>query len=121
MSSRGEKTQLLDDVPAFSRQTQGGIFLAIKGPDRGESVPPRPDKPTYFGSSPECAMALSDKTVSRRHLMAVLDGNQVVLKDQGSTNGTSIQGSRFKEIAIGYGAEFRLGRTVIKYLPEEEM
>ena len=108
--SRGEKTELLDEVPAFSRQTLGGIFLAIKGPDRGESVALRPGRPIYFGSSPDCEMALSDKTVSRRHLMAVLDGDQVILRDQGSTNGTFIQGSRFKEITIGYGAEFKLGQ-----------
>jgi DNA-binding NtrC family response regulator len=121
MTVKGEKTELLGDVGAFSRQTQGGVFLAIKGPDRGESIQLRPDKPVYFGSSPDCDMALSDKTVSRRHLMAILDQDQVVLRDQGSTNGTFIQGSRFKEVTIGYGTEFRLGRTVIKYLPEEEI
>jgi len=121
MSAPGEKTELLGDVGAFSRQAHGGIFLAIKGPDRGESVSLRANKPVYFGSAPDCDMPLSDKTVSRRHLMAVLESEQVILKDQGSTNGTFIQGSRFKEISIGYGAEFRLGRTVIKYLPEEEM
>jgi DNA-binding NtrC family response regulator len=118
--SRGDKTQVLDDLPAFSRQTIGGIFLAIRGPDRGESVELRENRPIYFGSSSECDMALSDKAVSRKHLLAILEGNQVVLKDQGSTNGTYIQGSRFKEITIGYGAEVKLGRTVIKYLPNEE-
>jgi DNA-binding NtrC family response regulator len=66
-------------------------------------------------------MTLTDKTVSRRHLLASWEGDQVVLRDQGSTNGTFIQGSRFKEITIGFGAEFKLGRTVIKYLPEEEI
>jgi DNA-binding NtrC family response regulator len=66
-------------------------------------------------------MSLTDKTVSRRHLMAELQGEQVILVDQGSTNGTFIHGSRFKEITIGYGAEFKLGRTVFKYLPEEEV
>jgi DNA-binding NtrC family response regulator len=66
-------------------------------------------------------MTLTDKTVSRRHLMAAWEGETVVLRDQGSTNGTFVQGSRFKEIAIGFGAEFKLGRTVIKYLPEEEI
>src|SRR6188508_1399909 len=119
--SRGDKTQVLEDLPAFSRQTQGGIFLAIAGPDRGESVQMRPGRSIYFGSSPECEMTLTDKTVSRRHLMAVWEGDTVVLRDQGSTNGTFIQGSRFKEITIGFGAEFKLGRTVIKYLPEEEI
>jgi DNA-binding NtrC family response regulator len=119
--SRGEKTQVLEDVPAFSRQTAGGIFLAIAGPDRGESVQFRPGRPIYFGSSPDCEMALTDKTVSRRHLVAVWENDQVILRDQGSTNGTYVQGSRFKEIAIGFGAEFKLGRTVVKFLPEEEI
>ncbi len=118
--SRADKTQVLDNIPAFSRQITGGIFLAIKGPDRGESIELREGKPLYFGSAPDCDMSLSDKAVSRRHLVAVLEGNQVVLKDQGSTNGTFIQGSRFKEITIGYGAEVKLGRTVLKYLPNEE-
>ncbi len=118
--SRADKTQVLDNIPAFSRQTTGGIFLAIKGPDRGESVELREGSQIFFGSSPDCDMSLSDKAVSRRHLLAALENNQVVLKDQGSTNGTYIQGSRFKEITIGYGAEVKLGRTVIKYLPNEE-
>src|SRR5690606_32230072 len=98
--SRGDKTQVLEDVPAFSRQTVGGIFLAIAGPDRGEQVQFRPGRPIYFGSSPDCEMALTDKTVSRRHLVAIWENDQVILRDQGSTNGTYVQGSRFKEIAI---------------------
>ena len=117
-----DKTQLLDDpLPSFSRQTQGGIFLAIRGPDRGESVALKPGSPIVFGSAPECDMPLSDKTVSRKHLMAVFEENEVILKDQNSTNGTFIHGSKFNEISIGYGAEFKLGRTVFKFLPDEEI
>ncbi len=119
--SRGDKTQLLDDLPAFSRQAQGGAFLAIAGPDRGDSASIREGQEIYFGSSPDCQMRLTDKTVSRRHLKAVLQNNKAILIDQGSTNGTFLHGSRFKEISIGHGAEFKLGRTVIKYLPEEEI
>tara|TARA_R110002096_G_scaffold16898_14_gene58191 strand:- start:30430 stop:31782 length:1353 start_codon:yes stop_codon:yes gene_type:complete len=119
--SRGDKTQLLDDLPAFSRQAQGGAFLAIAGPDRGDSTSIREGQEVYFGSSTDCQMRLTDKTVSRRHLKAVMKDNKAILIDQGSTNGTFIHGSRFKEISIGHGAEFKLGRTVIKYLPEEEI
>ncbi len=119
--SRGDKTQLLDDLPAFSRQAQGGAFLAIAGPDRGDSTSIREGQEVYFGSSNDCEMRLTDKTVSRRHLKAVLKNNKAILIDQGSTNGTFLHGSRFKEISIGHGAEFKLGRTVIKYLPEEEI
>ena len=119
--SNNNKTALLEDLPSFSRQTRGGTFLIIKGPDRGESVRIDGSRQVYFGSSPSCELVLSDKTVSRKHLMASLEGEQVILRDQGSTNGTFIQGSRFKEITIGYGAEVKLGRTVIKLLPEEEI
>jgi len=121
--SRNEKTQvtaLIDDIPAFSRQRGGGVFIILKGPDRGETVSIT-DQPVYFGSAPACEMVLTDKTVSRRHLLAVPSGPNVILKDQGSTNGSFVQGSRFKEITIGYGAEFKVGRTVVKYLPEEEV
>ncbi len=119
--SRGDKTQLLDELPAFSRQAQGGTFLAISGPDRGDSTSIREGQEINFGSANDCEMRLTDKTVSRHHLKAVLQNNTAILIDQGSTNGTYIHGSRFKEIAIGHGAEFKVGRTIIKYLPEEEV
>jgi two-component system, NtrC family, nitrogen regulation response regulator GlnG len=114
-------TALLDEVPSFSKQNRGGIFLVIKGPDRGESVRLQENKPVYFGSAPTCDVVLSDKTVSRRHMSAELVGDEVIVRDNDSTNGTFIQGSRFKEINIGFGAEVKLGRTVIKFLPDEEV
>jgi len=117
---RTHVTALLEDLPSFSRQNRGGIFLVIKGPDRGESVRLTGD-PVSFGSSPSCDLVLTDKTVSRKHLQAELHGDEVVMVDSGSTNGTFIQGSRFEKIVIGFGAEVKLGRTVIKFLPDEEV
>jgi len=117
--SRDQVTSLLEDAPAFTRLS-GGMLLVIKGPDRGETA--RAGKePVVIGSSPSCQLVLTDKTVSRRHLQAVWAEGGLVLQDLDSTNGTYIQGSRFKEITIGFGAEFKLGRTVIKFLPEEEV
>ena len=101
-------------------RTQGGIFVVIKGPDRGEAVR-LTGEPVSFGSGPQCSLVLTDKTVSRKHLEAQLVGDEVVMIDCGSTNGTFIQGSRFEKISIGFGAEVKLGRTVIKFLPDEEI
>src|SRR6516165_3787247 len=112
-------TSVLDEPPAFTRQRPGGTFLVIKGPDRGEQVA-LSSEPVTFGSAPACDLVLSDKTVSRRHAMALLEGGEVLVRDLGSTNGSYIQGSRFKEITVGFGAEIKLGRTVLKFLPEEE-
>src|SRR5689334_1596721 len=113
-------TSVLEEQPAFTRQRPGGTFIVIKGPDRGEQVA-LSGKPVTFGSAPACDLVLSDKTVSRRHAMALLENNEVLVRDLGSTNGSFIQGSRFKEITVGFGAEIKLGRTVIKFLPDEEV
>ncbi|MSP17709.1 MAG: FHA domain-containing protein [Myxococcales bacterium] len=117
---RTQLTALLNDADAFTRQLNGGVFVIISGPDRGESVVVR-DAPVSFGSAPTCDLVLSDRTVSRVHLVAKREDRDVVLRDAGSTNGCFIQGSRFKEITVGFGAEVKLGRTVLKYLPEEEV
>jgi DNA-binding NtrC family response regulator len=112
-------TSVLDEQPAFTRQKPGGTFLVIKGPDRGEQVS-LAGKSVTFGSAPSCDLVLSDKTVSRRHAQAVLENDEVMVRDLGSTNGSFIQGSRFKEITVGFGAEIKFGRTVVKFLPDEE-
>jgi DNA-binding NtrC family response regulator len=119
-ANRPQVTALLDDAPAFSRQTRGGIFLVIQGPDRGESVRLH-DRPVYFGSSSDCELTLTDTTVSRKHAYAELAGDDVVLVDNGSTNGTFIGGAKLEKVQIGFGAEFKIGRSVIKFLPDEEI
>lgn len=112
-------TNLLTSAPVFSRQ-RGGQFIIIQGSDRGETVPIESGIIT-FGSSPSCTMPLTDKTVSRQHMQAEwVDGKGLVLTDLDSTNGTFFEGSRIREITINYGAEFTVGRTVIKYVPAEE-
>src|SRR5256885_7779859 len=98
----------------------GGIFMVIKGPDRGEAV--RLEQGAVsFGSGPQCSLVLTDKTVSRKHLEAQLVSDEVMMIDCGSTNGSFIQGSRFEKISIGFGAAVKLGRTAIKFLPHEEI
>ena len=93
--------------------------MVVDGPDRGESVA-LGDAVVVFGSSPSCSLPLTDKAVSRKHLQATWEEGGVVLKDLGSTNGSFLHGSRFKEITISYGTTFKVGRTIIKFVPEEE-
>src|SRR4029453_18809076 len=96
---RSNVTALLDDAPSYSRQNQGGIFVVIKGPDRGEAVRLTNGEPVSFGSGPPGSLVLTDKTVSRKHLEAQLVGDEVMMMDCGSTNGSFIQGSRFEKIS----------------------
>src|SRR5436309_805421 len=112
-------TGLLDDAPAHSRQMRGGVFIVIKGPNRG-LVARLGDAPLSFGGDAGCDVRLSDTTVSRRHFEAALVGDEVIVTDCGSTNGCMIQGLRVERAAIGFGTEIKIGRTVIKFVPDEE-
>jgi two-component system nitrogen regulation response regulator GlnG len=102
------------------RQSGRGRLLIVKGPDRGESVPVDDDRPVTFGSGADNDVILSDPTVSRRHLEAAQGAEGVLVRDLGSRNGSYAHGARFKEMELTFGAEIHIGKTVLKYLPEEE-
>ena len=91
----------------------------MKGPDRGETIAIA-EAPLTLGSGGGCDVLLSDPTISRKHLGSSPARQGVVLRDLGSTNGSFVQGSRFKEMTLGFGTEVTIGKTVLKFLPDEE-
>src|SRR5262245_30381022 len=97
-----EDTPLLEEIPACSRQIHGGIFMVVRGPDRGLTAR-LGDTPVSFGSGGHCTVVLSDTTVSRRHFEAALVGDEVIVTDFGSRNGCLIHGLRVERAAIGFG------------------
>jgi len=58
--------------------------------------------------------------VSRRHLSVEPGEDGVIVRDLGSTNGSFVQGARFQELTLGFGAEVTIGHTILKYVPDEE-
>jgi DNA-binding NtrC family response regulator len=113
------ETRILDGGAPVIRQSGGGRLLVVKGPDRGELFEVGA-APITLGSGQGCDVLLSDPTVSRRHLEAAPGPEGVVLRDLGSTNGSFVQGARFQELTLGFGTEVTIGKTVLKYVPNEE-
>jgi DNA-binding NtrC family response regulator len=112
-------TRVLDAGAPVIRQSGGGRLLVVKGPDRGESIQIG-TRAITLGSGTVCDVPLSDPTVSRRHLGVEPGPEGVVLRDLGSTNGSFVQGARFTELTLGFGTEVTVGKTVLKYVPNEE-
>jgi DNA-binding NtrC family response regulator len=112
-------TRVLDAGAPVIRQSGGGRLLVVKGPDRGESIAIG-TTPITLGSGAICDVPLSDPTISRRHLGVEPGPDGVVLRDLGSTNGSFVQGARFNELTLGFGTEVTVGKTVLKYVPNEE-
>ena len=66
---------------------------------------PSPNLDLTIGSGGGSDVLLSDPTISRRHLGIDPAQRRPGAARLGSTNGTFVQGSRFQEITLGFGAE----------------
>jgi len=77
--------------------------------------------PLYAGSNvlgrdPSSGILIDDGTVSRRHACIQLDGDDAILEDLGSKNGTFIDGVRLTEpVALANGTTFVLGDVSIVF------
>ena len=68
------------------------------------------DKPILlFGRHQECDVQLNSKKVSRRHCCIVQVGEDLVVRDLGSTNGVRINGERVVEGVLVPGDELLIG------------
>ncbi len=94
-------------------------LMVIEGKDRNKEL--ELVQPTLrVGTWEDNDLVLTDDTVSRHHLVIIEQKNGYLLKDLGSTNGTWVEGVRVREAFLKAGSIIRLGKTAIKFLPQEE-
>jgi phosphoserine phosphatase RsbU/P len=63
-----------------------------------------------MGRSSDCAIPIDDRFLSRKHAEIVADGSGWVLRDNGSVNGTFVNGARIQsQVKLGPGDRIRLG------------
>jgi hypothetical protein len=73
------------------------------------------EEPTVIGRTPDCAIALSDPQVSRRHAEVRRDDFGFRVVDLGSTNGTQVNGVAVKEQSLNDGDVIVVGATSLRY------
>ncbi|HVR70626.1 MAG TPA: FHA domain-containing protein [Vicinamibacteria bacterium] len=76
---------------------------------------------TLMGRDPSCAVVLEDKSVSRRHALVERRGESWYVVDQGSANGTFLDGTPVAEAELRDGQELRLGTLPLGVELESEM
>ncbi|MBI3891327.1 MAG: sigma 54-interacting transcriptional regulator [Candidatus Wallbacteria bacterium] len=91
----------------------------LEGPDAGRSE--LLDTATVrIGSGVDCEMSLPDASVSRSHAVLVLSKEGYLVRDAGSTNGTTVDGVRVKEAYLAAGSVLGVGRTRLRFDPADE-
>lgn len=101
--------------PALTAVEPGTHVLVItRGPAAGARIEMVGDKMTA-GRAADSDIFLDDITVSRQHANFLRDGEQWVLVDLGSLNGTYVNRQRVDRVELNNGDEIQIGKYRFHY------
>jgi pSer/pThr/pTyr-binding forkhead associated (FHA) protein len=88
----------------------------ISGKYQGGEFPLRMDREIVVGRSSDLDMVLVEDMVSRKHAKIAATGDQIVIQDLGSTNGTFVNGEKIKKARLKEGDRILIGTSIIKLI-----
>jgi pSer/pThr/pTyr-binding forkhead associated (FHA) protein len=88
----------------------------ISGKYQGGEFPLRMDREIVVGRSSDLDMVLVEDMVSRKHAKISAAGDQIVIQDLGSTNGTFVNGEKIKKARLKEGDRILIGTSIIKLI-----
>jgi diguanylate cyclase (GGDEF)-like protein len=108
-------TQTRPSVPPETDRVQKrdlAYLVVLAGVSAGEMFKITAER-TVIGRGPKVTLRLNDDGVSREHCEIVVEGQRVVLRDLGSTNGTFCNGVRVDRRELTDGDKIMVGSTSI--------
>jgi pSer/pThr/pTyr-binding forkhead associated (FHA) protein len=93
----------------------GPRLVVLAGPYAGSEFPIPPGQ-TTIGREPSQDVALvGDPTTSRRHAVILHDNGRCVIRDEGSSNGTLVNGAQVTEHPLSPGDVIQVGGNQLRY------
>lgn len=103
-------------TPSGSAVPAGGPRLVGLAGVYGTSVFSLSGQTLIAGREPTCDIPLpEDSTASRRHARFTVAGTSVTVHDEGSSNGTLVNGQKVSEQALKAGDEVQIGSTRFRF------
>lgn len=113
-ASSGEFTRELDAGPPIPGADRTASLEFMSGPERGRRVEVGDD--VTVGQSRSCGVSIpSDGRLSPTHCRVERTRDGFVLTDQGSANGTVVNGQRVTKFTLHGGEVIMVGRTVLRF------
>ncbi len=91
----------------------------LSGRFQGGVVPLEQERPFVLGRQQGADLLLPEELVSRLHARLVFEGDELVLEDLGSMNGTYLNGVRVTRARVKEGDRILLGQSILKVVPRE--
>jgi len=89
--------------------------ISILYPEESRQTVQIPESGLLIGRSPDCDLCLADEFVSAKHCKIFFENEELFIEDQGSTNGTFIDGTKVeKKSSLEHGQEIQIGITELK-------
>jgi len=107
-----------DTTPTLEELGAEGPALVVRsgGGRAGEHFIPQAAR-TTIGRSPDNDIFLDDVTVSRKHAVLAQDGNQFLIEDLGSLNGTFVNRRRIESpTRLESGDEVQIGKYRLSFI-----
>jgi len=109
-----------DEVAAVHALPPTSALLVMqRGPSAGARFLLDAER-TVAGRSTHADIFLDDVTVSRKHAEFVRDGQQFVVRDIGSLNGTYVNRSRIDQVVLRAGDEVQIGKYRMTFHPSPQ-
>jgi diguanylate cyclase (GGDEF)-like protein len=106
------------EVGAAVRAKQRPALIVMSGHQVGARISVLGN--VLIGRDPSAPLVLPDPGVSFRHAWIEDRGDEFVLVDLGSTNGTFVNGQRASETPIAHGDKLRFGQTLVRFEVQDE-
>ncbi len=106
-----ESVPKIDEIVQHPGQTRPCLVF-LSGARLGEIIPI--DRPILVGRDASCELRIvDDDGISRRHFQLLPQGDQVLLQDLGSHNGTFVGDQTMTEALLEHGDKIRVGQTTV--------
>jgi pSer/pThr/pTyr-binding forkhead associated (FHA) protein len=95
------------------------VFKFVNGPRKSDVV--LVSKEVFFiGRSETNDLAVSDRSISRKHAVVNFVDNNYTISDLNSFKGVIVNGDRTKEAVLRSGDRIKLGNTILEFLTDKE-
>jgi diguanylate cyclase (GGDEF)-like protein len=99
-------------VRPVTKDRDRAYLIVLAGASVGEMYKIASEK-TVIGRGQQADIQVIDEGISRRHAEIVHEGEEILIRDLGSTNGTYCNGERIAEHTLSDGDKIQVGSTTI--------